>query len=320
MISYSEALELYNSRPVPPRSKKWKAMPDNARPLNRTEEAHKGIHMMSDGTIYYRLYDTKITTLYPPQADGTYVVECNWYDSQTTRNFMNNYGLYYIWLETTDGERVGVPQVPTTYASPHAHLTFTADNKLDITRSHHAEIYTATSTTADKKKRAEFRQKLDTLVTLAMFRLENYKQAVTVDADYGRPFGAGWRMPDGMDVLARYVRDMQYAEKTRGVAVDLNASEFIGKFMAAGQAVLDILINRRMYDADAYVGWHLKNNAAITAAKEAQQRQIIEDVTPEDFRKSLLNKLLSIFNLKQGNARTPWGQFQKTLPRKSYYR
>jgi hypothetical protein len=43
-------------------------------------------------------------------------------------------------------------------------------------------------------------------------------------------------------------------------------------------------------------------------------------VTPEDFRKSLVNKLLSLFNIKQGTARTAWGQFQTTLPRKFYYR
>jgi hypothetical protein len=78
-----------------------------------------------------------------------------------------------------------------------------------------------------------------------------------------------------------------------------------------------------MYEADAYVGWYFRNtseHAVKIAEKQAQQRQIIEDVTPEDFRKSFVNKLLSLFNIKQGTARTAWGQFQKTLPRKFYYR
>lgn len=323
MISYAQALELYNSRPIPPRSKKWKAMPDNARPLGRTSDSHKGIHMMDNGTIYYRLYDTKIAMLYPPQTDGSYVVECNWYDSITTRKFTYDFGLYYIWLETTDGERVGIPQVPTTYASPHAHLTFTADDKLIVPRSRHADIYTATSTPEDRRARAEFRQKLDTLLTLAMFKLDHYKREVTIEATYGKPFSSGWRQPESIRDLDSCVQDMRYAEKSRGIEVDVNDQEFIQKFLAAGQGVLDVLVNRRLYDADAYVGWMYRNKPEYADKKLeilARQRQIIEDVTPEDFRKSLLNKLLSLFDIKQGTARTAWGQFQTTLPRKFYYR
>ena len=322
MISYAQALSLYNSRPIPPRSKKWKEMPDNARPLSRTGDSHKGIHMTDSGTIYYRLYDTNITTLYPPQADGSYIVECNWYDSITTNKFMHDFGLHYTRLETIDGEHVRIPQVPTTYASPHAHLTFTADDKLVTHRSRHADIYTATSTPEDKQARAEFRQKLDTLLTLAMFKLDHYKREVTIEEDYGKPFSSGYRQPESIRELESCVQDMQYAEKSRGVEIDVNDQEFIEKLLAAGQGVLDVLVNRRIYDADAYVGWHHKNKpeyAALALEIAAKQLQIIEDVTPEDFRKSLVNKLLSLFNIKQGTARTAWGQFQTTLPRKFMY-
>jgi hypothetical protein len=322
MISYAQALSLYNSRPIPPRSKKWKEMADNARPLRRTGDTAKGIHMTAEGVIYFRLYNTNITTLYPPQADGSYIVECNWYDSITTNKFMHDFGLHYTRLETIDGEHVRIPQVPTTYASPHAHLTFTADDKLVTHRSRHADIYTATSTPEDKQARAEFRQKLDTLLTLAMFKLDHYKREVTIEADYGVPFSSGYRQPESIRELESCVQDMQYAEKSRGVEIDVNDQEFIEKLLAAGQGVLDVLVNRRIYDADAYVGWHHKNKpeyAALALEIAAKQLQIIEDVTPEDFRKSLVNKLLSLFNIKQGTARTAWGQFQTTLPRKFMY-
>jgi len=321
MISYAEARAVYNTRPVPPRSKKWKEMPDNARPLTRTGDTHKGIHMTDNGTIYYRLYDTKIAILHKPDPiNGTYVVECNWYDSITTRKFMYDFGLYYTWLETTDGERVSIPQVPTAYASPNAHLLFDSNNKLDITRSRHAEIYTATSTPEDKQQRADFRQKIDTLLTLAMFKLDHYKRQATVERDYGRPFSSGYRQPESIRDLESYVVAVRYDEKSRGVEIDLNDQEFIEHLLAAGQGVLDVLVNRRMYEADAYVGWYAIKNPEAKLEKEAKQRQIIEDVTPEDFRKSFVNKLLSLFNIKQGTARTAWGQFQKTLPRKFYYR
>jgi hypothetical protein len=323
MISYAQALSLYNSRPIPPRSKKWKEMADNARPLSRTGDVHKGIHMTDSGTIYYRLYDTKIAILHKPDPiNGSYIVECNWYDSITTNKFMHDFGLHYTRLETIDGEHVRIPQVPTTYASPHAHLTFTADDKLVTQRSRHADIYTATSTPEDKQARAEFRQKLDTLLTLAMFKLDHYKREVTIEEDYGKPFSSGYRQPESIRELESCVQDMQYAEKSRGVEIDVNDQEFIEKLLAAGQGVLDVLVNRRIYDADAYVGWHHKNKpeyAALALEVAAKQRQIIEDVTPEDFRKSLVNKLLSLFNIKQGTARTAWGQFQTTLPRKFMY-
>ena len=312
---------MYNSRPIPPRSKKWKEMVNNARPLSRTGDTHKGIHMTDSGTIYYRLYDTKIAILHKPDPiNGSYIVECNWYDSIPTRKFMHDFGLHYTWLETIDGEHVRIPQVPTTYASPHAHLTFDARDKLVTHRSRHADIYTATSTPEDKQARAEFRHKLDTLLTLAMFKLDHYKRHVTIEADYGKPFSSGYRQPESIRELERCVQDMQYAEKSRGVEIDVNDQEFIEKMLAAGQGVLDVLVNRRIYDADAYIGWHHKNKPEYALKTAAKQLQIIEDVTPEDFRKSLVNKLLSLFNIKQGTARTAWGQFQTTLPRKFYYR
>ena len=324
MISYAQALEMYNSRPIPPRSKKWKEMPNNARPLSRTGDVHKGVHMTDSGTIYYRLYDTKIAILHKPDPiNGSYVVECNWYDSITTRKFMSDFGLYYTWLETTDGGHVRIPQVPTTYASPHAHLFFDSNDKLVTHRSRHADIYTATSTTEDRRARAEFRQKLDTLLTLAMFKLDHYKRQVTIEADYGKPFSSGYRQPESIRELEHFVRNMHYRTTSRGEEMDVNEQEFIEKLLAAGQGVLDVLVNRRIYDADAYVGWYHKNKpeyAALALEIAAKQLQIIEDVTPEDFRKSLVNKLLSLFNIKRGTARTAWGQFQTTLPRKFYYR
>jgi hypothetical protein len=153
-----------------------------------------------------------------------------------------------------------------------------------------------------------------------MFKLDHYKRHATVERDYGKPFSSGYRQPESIRELERFVRDMHYQTTSRGADMDVNDQEFIEKLLAAGQGVLDVLANRRIYEADAYVGWYAIKNPEAKLEKEAKQRQIIEDVTPEDFRKSFVNKLLSLFNIKQGNARTAWGQFQKTLPRKFYYR
>lgn len=314
MQSYAQALSLYNSRPVPPRSKKWKEMADNARPLRRTGDTAKGIHMTSEGVIYFRLYDTNLVTLYPPQADGTYRVECRWYDSQTTRNFMSDFGLYYTYLLTTDDTRVSVPLVPLS--RPCADLTFTADDKLIVSRSWHADIYTAVSNADDRQRRREFKAKLDTLTTLAMFKLENYRANVKIEQDYGRPFAGGWRLPDSVRELERKVNDIKYSTRNRDPEdFDFNDPEFIEKLLDAGQGVFDVLASKRAYAADCFYSRYRSNNDVL----KQQQQQIVNDITPEDFSKSLHNKLLSLFNLKKGSDRKAWGQFQATLPTKFMY-
>jgi hypothetical protein len=315
MQSYAQALELYNSRPIPPRSKKWKEMPNNARPLSRTGDTHKGIHMTDEGVIYYRLYNTNIATLYPPQVDGTYRVECRWYDSQTTRNFMSDFGLYYTYLFTTDDTRVSVPLVPMS--RPCADLTFTAENKLITTRSWHADIYTAVSSADDKQRRREFKAKLDTLTTLAMFKLENYRTNVTLESNYGAPFGGGWRNPQSLLALEVHIRDGRYRSNTEAEDYDFNDPEFIEKVLNAGQGVFDVLASKRAYNENAFR--YYRANPEEERKVKAQQQQIVNDITLEDFSKSLHNKLLSLFNLKKGSDRKPWGQFQTSLPRKFFY-
>ena len=315
MQSYAQALELYNSRPVPPRSKKWKEMADNARPLRRTGDTAKGIHMTSDGVIYFRLYNTNIATLYPPQVDGTYRVEVRWYDSQTTRNFMSDCGLYYTYLLTTDDTRVSVPLVPLS--RPCADLTFTADDKLIVARSWHADIYTAVSSADDKQRRKEFKAKLDTLTTLAMFKLENYRANATLEADYGRPFSGGWRNPQSLLALEVHIRDGRYRSNTEAEDYDFNDPVFIEKLLDAGQGVFDVLASKRVYAEDCFYNRFRSKEGQEQALD--QLKQIVNDITPEDFSKSLHNKLLSLFNLKKGSDRKAWGQFQATLPRNFSY-
>lgn len=317
MQSYAQALELYNSRPVPPRSKAWKEMADNARPLRRTGDKEKAIHMTDEGVIYFRLYDTNLITLYPPQADGTYRVEVRWYDSQTTRNFMSDFGLYYTYLLTTDNTRVSVPLVPQL--SPCADLTFTADNKLIVSRSWHADIYTAVSSAEDKQRRREFKAKLDTLTTLATLKLENYRANVRIEAEYGKPFAGGWHLPDSVRLFEHKVHEIKYRNHSRDPEdFDFNDPEFIESFLDAGQGLFDILASKRAWIEDV-VRVYYRATAEQLQEFEDKRRQIVNSITPEDFSKSLHNKLLSLFNLKKGSDRKAWGQFQPSLPRKFSY-
>ena len=121
MKSYNEALAHYDSITKPPRSKKWQSnvMHDNGKPLRRTSEDHMAIHKRDDGVIYYRLYNTNILTLYPPQADGTERRTFKYVGTQTTSTFMYDYGLNCYLVNMDDGTQARIPYVPNEIGRAH---------------------------------------------------------------------------------------------------------------------------------------------------------------------------------------------------------
>ena len=184
MKTYENALSHYNNCQAPTkRAKQWLRKPDNARYLTRSGDTHKSIHKTNDGTIYYRLYNTDIATFYPADEQGHYKVVMNYYNSQTTDNFMYKFGLRYSHnIQTTAGDTVVIPQVPARGDFDHsAVLFFDEDWRLVKERSKHRDIYTYKSSEEDKAKRKVFKEKLDTLITLACINIGQYKENVTID-------------------------------------------------------------------------------------------------------------------------------------------
>jgi hypothetical protein len=322
MLSYEQALKIYEGAYNPPRSKKWKAMPDNARPLDGTSYFHYGIHKREDGVVYYRLYDTNIATFYPPDAEGYTKVEMNYYNSMTTNTFIYKYGLHYFSLHTTDNKEVKIPYVPQYYAKKQGHshsaVLYFKNNLLDVSKSHHADIYTSTSSAEDKQKRKDFKKKVDVLVTLAMLRLEDYKYNTTFDDDYGAPFGTAWRTPSSFNDFTHVINTVGKDET--------EDPRYIEAFLNMGQDVFNILANRRIY---AYIPeggkWQgeLYRTYGLSSEQIQANKKIMEDiankVTAEDFRKSLTNKLLDMVGIKEGTVKTAWGQFQPSVPRTYYF-
>lgn len=317
MKSYEDALRQYNSRPVPPRSKTWKAMPDNARPLKRTSESQKGIHMREDGAIYYRLYETNIMTLHPRHADGSALIEMRYCNSNTTNNFMQDFGLWYGYQATTEGKNVYVPAVQARYSGRgyglSATLVFNRDNKLIVNESWHAPIYTKVMSQDDKKQRKHITQQLDTLFTLVMFRLADFKANATINHDYGAPFSSGsgsYYHPSPVEALKNYT-----AEQRRNIDI-LHNEEFINLAMNAGQHIFDVLASKRCYAAGCITNaWDRTKRPELAARFDAERDEIVRAVTPEDYVKSFKSSILRMFNLT-GSARKDWGQFRESLPRK----
>ena len=315
MRSYQSALDHYFSRPVPPRSKKWAAMPDNARPLQRTAYTHYGIHKRNeDQAIVYRLYETNVATIYPPNAEGNTLVECRYYDSPLTNNFIWSQGLHYYRLTTTEGKEVCVPYVHSDapYGQPApvtAKLMMNKDGRLIVAQSCHADIATRVSTTEDKAKRKELAKQLDGFVMLIGLRIDQYRTNCTLDANYGRPFSQGYQQPDSIRICRVDADELADIDKA------LNDPNVIDNLVEMGQGVFDILASKRAYEA-ALLGWYAKR-AHPNGVDEAKHA-IIMGVSTEDFLKSYRSRLQKLVGIKEGTGFKIWGQFREKLPRKWY--
>ena len=322
MRTYEQAVEHYENSKAPKRSEKWKKYSDNPRYLRGVSNWHKGIHKEdATGAIYYRLYNTDVAKFFPPLPDGTRKVEMRYYSSQLTNLFMFDYDLNYYYQTTTEDKQVVVPYVQPHYddADPSATLWLTAENKLIIDKSKHKDIYTYRSSAEDKQKRKDFKIKLDTLLTLAMFRLDEYKDHATFKDDYGAPFGTTHKEPVFIEDYRRWVNS------AKGDELDINNPHFVNYFLELGQGVMDVLASHRIYN---YVpeGQRWAGSLFHTWGKTPEEidannfkmRELCNAITADEFKKSLTNRVLDISGIKTGTVKTPWGQFKDSIPRRWY--
>lgn len=332
MISYSRALEVYNNSKAPKRSNTWLSMPDSARYLHNVRATHYGIHKTADGAIYFRLYSTNLVTLYPPNENGEYRVDVRYVHTQTTRKFMWWWGLDYDNLNTNDGRCVAVPYVGVTHwrdGDPTAKLMFDASDKLIVDKSWHEQIYTKVSSAEDKVQRKMIRQAIKNLVTLNEFRLHTFKENCQVHQYLGQPFGTSYRnMPMGIGNLESHIKYALRDNAMRDNGYDLsqfdfNDNKFIELFMDAGQDVFNILASHRVYSAGLFK-WVSRWNKTQAEIQDMDRKQIeervpvINEISGEELNKAFVNRLLSLFGVKEGTALKDRGQFPNKLPNKWY--
>jgi hypothetical protein len=325
MKSYNEALSHYNSIKKPPRAKYWNEGAgnyNNGKPLRRTAEGHMGIHMRNDGVIYYRLYDTHVATFYPPQADGTERKQFKYVPTQTTIAFMDAYGLWFHSVTMDDGTHAYIPHAQNGGWRENDKLTadLVCDTNGQVIRSlsSHQDVYTMVSNAEDKAKRKELRDKVEHLITLALFKMPHLKDDATVEESWGQPFGTSYRN------APREVEDLKQYIGLSGVDIDDNI--FVGKFMDSLQSAFNLYASKICYDADLFRWksfWHIQDKAEQQQAERQYKMEQEEarfakvaDIDEKAFKKSLTNMLLSASNIKTGSVRKPWGQFMPKLPRK----
>lgn len=324
MISYTQAQAHYNKCQAPKHSKKWLAMPDSPRYLSNVSMTHYGIHKKTDGTIYYRLYDTNLVTLSPPNENGEYQVDIKYVNTQTTSKFMWWHGLHYNSFDVEEGKRVLVPYVHKggwRDALTTARLVFDASDKLIVDSSWHEPIYTKVSSPEDKAKRKYIRQSIKNLVMLNEFRLPMYRDNAKVESNLGQPFatarGAG---PTASYNLRRYI-NTKLSEVRDPLNFNFSSDEFIELFMEAGQDVFNVLASQRAYK-EGRIKWISKWQKTqeeideLYRIQRLEHSEVINGISGEDFNRSFVNMLLNLFHLKEGTDYKDWGQFRDTLPYK----
>ena len=107
----------------------------------------------------------------------------------------------------------------------------------------------------------------------------------------------------------------------------LESQSFMETFDEVAQDCFDMLASKKVYNGDDYGNlFHKISNWARSRnpsdADDAQEKadDIVASITPDEFKKSLVAKLMSFAGLSKGTESVPLPQFGKTLPRTYYTR
>jgi hypothetical protein len=270
----------------------------------------------------YKINGTDVVRLYEPNEAGEYEVAViglyGTYDIQLQYKFTGYYNGKGI--ETTTGEQVRVP------LNPHyrdqgkdfsALLTFNNTHQLIVERSWHADIYRLASNEGDKQKRKDIKKELDAYVTLQLFKLPTLRDNCNLQADMGRPFGES-RLSYA---LQGTMRDALYH-----LPLPLDSQSFMDTFDEVAQDCFNMLASKKVYNHNDgnlfYKMGHWQRSRDPAGADDAQEQadDLVQTITPDEFKKSLVARIMSFAGLSKGTESVALPQFGKTLPRTYYTR
>ena len=315
MISYQHAQQLFANTRKPPRSKKYA---ENQRPLRRVSESW--LMLQQDNHSYaYIISGVQVARFFEPNEQGEYEVAIRGLYNTNDINLMWKFtGIHNgMSLETTTGERVQVPlnhRFADLGKDYSAVLTFDKNHMLIKDKSWHADIFRKESTADDKQKRKDLKQAIDAYVTLQLFKLPTLIANAKPDINMGAPFGE-----DGLS----YSVKSSMREALHNLPLPEESDSFIQTFDAVAQDCFDMLASKRAYAVDqralskGYSRWYMSNNPSESADAREIVEDIMQSITPDEFKKSLVNKLVSLADLREGSKYIPLEQFSK-MPRKYF--
>jgi hypothetical protein len=316
-VTYQSAQDQFNKTKKPPRSKRYNEF---QRPLRRVSEAH--LMLQKDAHSYvYKVNGVDVVRVYEPNDQGEYEVAViglyGTYDIQLQYKFTGYYNAKSFLTTTGDAVRVPLnPHYSEQDKDFSALLTFNSSHQLIVEKSWHADIYRLASTKGDKDTRKDIKKELDAYVTLQMFKLPTLKDNCELKSDMGKPFGESrlsWAAQDTM------------RDALRNPPLPLESISFMETFDKLAQDCFDMLASKKVYNTDGDLfykmgNWYRQREPA--AADDAQEKadDIVQTITADEFKKSLIARLMGFAGLSKGTESVPLPQFSKTLPRTYYTR
>jgi hypothetical protein len=322
-VNYAQAKEQFDNTRKPPRSKKYN---DNQRPLRRVSE--DWLMLQRDAHSYvYKIGSNEVVRVFEPNAEGEYEV--------AVRGLYGTFDIHQMWKQTryyggmsfttTTGDIVRLPLNPFYDQQDKefsALLTFNHSHQLIVEKSWHADIFMRRSNSTDKAKRKGIKQQLDAYVTLQLFKLPTLKASAQPDESQARPFGEFECDHSDANIL-------RSAFKLDEIPVGSQA--FAEAFDKVAQASFNMLASKRIYNADNGDGnklfyqargnsWYTRNEPDAQAKAQVKIAEIVESITPDEFKTSLVNTLMKFANLQKGSDYIALPQFANTLPRTYYTR
>ena len=318
MITYQYARDQFNKTKKPPRSKKYN---EYQRPLRRVSESH--LMLQKDAHSYvYKVNGVDVVRVFEPNEAGEYEVAViglyGTYDIQLQYKFTGYYNGRGI--VTTLGDMVRVPLNPYYKDQGKdfsALLTYNSSDQLIVEKSWHADIYRLASDDGDKQKRKDIKKELDAYVTLQMFKLPTLKDNCTLSADMGRPFGESRLSYNMCDTMR---------EALCNLPLPLESQSFMKDFDEVAQDCFNMLASKKVYNhngADLFYkmgNWQRQRDPAAADDAKEKAQDLVDTITADEFKKSLVAKLMSFAGLSKGTQSIPLPQFGKTLPRTYYTR
>jgi hypothetical protein len=314
--TYQQVADLFNKTKKPPRSKKYT---ENQRPLRRVSESW--LMLQKDAHSYvYIINGVEVARFFEPNQQGEYEVAVRGLYNTNDINLMWKFtGLFNgMTLTTTLGDTVKVPLNPRYKDQDKefsAFLTFTASDQLVVEKSWHADIYRLESTADDKQKRKDLKTELDAYVTLQLFKLPTLKENCKPDDSMGRPFGES----DLSYNLQGTMRDAM-----RSLPLPLESQSFMDSFDKVAQDCFDMLVSKKVYahgDGNLFYkvrGYYGRTNPDEQSDAQEKIDDITDAITPEEFKKSLVSRIMGFAGLSKGSNSVALPQFANTLPR-TYY-
>jgi hypothetical protein len=272
----------------------------------------------------YKVNGVDVVRVYEPNAQGEYEVAViglyGTYDIQLQSKFTGYYN--GKTLQTTTGDAVRVP------LNPHyrdqgkdfsALLTYNSSHQLIVEKSWHADIYRLASDEGDKQTRKDIKKELDAYVTLQMFKLPTLKDNCKLEQSMGAPFG---------ESRLSYTLQSTMRDALCNRPLPLESQSFMQTFDEVAQDCFDMLASKKVYNApDTYGnlfykigGWARSRNPAEADDAQEKADDIVANITPDEFKKSLVARLMSFAGLSKGTQSIALPQFGKTLPRTYYTR